>query len=194
MSDAHDPAQQWQRNKHSLMVDVGLGALFFITGSLTDHLVLPALVTAGAGLCVVVAQRVVKVDLLGGLALFGVLTLLVSAGFALVFQDDWAVKMRGTFLGGFIALLMLADGLFNRGGYFGARLLRYMPEPLDPRRLTLGMAALGAVSALANWGVASWLSKEMWLYYTSFGDLVLTILLLVWVLRYARLDDAAEGN
>jgi intracellular septation protein A len=73
-------------------------------------------------------------------------------------------------------------------------LLRYMPEPLDPRRLTLGMAALGAVSALANWGVASWLSKEMWLYYTSFGDLVLTILLLVWVLRYARLDDAAEGN
>jgi intracellular septation protein A len=56
------------------------------------------------------------------------------------------------------------------------------------------MAALGAVSALANWGVASWLSKEMWLYYTSFGDLILTILLMVWVLRYARLDDAAEGN
>ena len=98
MSDAHDPAQQWQRNKHSLMVDVGLGALFFITGSLTDHLVLPALVTAGAGLCVVVAQRFVKVDLLGGLALFGVLTLLVSAGFALAFQDDWAVKMRGRWL------------------------------------------------------------------------------------------------
>jgi len=194
MDDAHDPAQQWQRNKHSLMVDIGLGALFFITGSLTDHLVIPALVTAGAGLCVVVAQRFVKVDLLGGLALFGVLTLLASAGFALAFQDDWVVKMRGTFLGGFIALLMLADGLLNRGGYFGVRLLRYMPEPLDARRLTLGMAVLGAVSALANWGVASWLSKEMWLYYTSFGDLVLTILLMVWVLRYARLDDVAEGN
>jgi hypothetical protein len=28
----------------------------------------------------------------------------------------------------------------------------------------------------------------MWLYYTSFGDLVLSILLMVWVLRYARLE------
>jgi intracellular septation protein A len=73
-------------------------------------------------------------------------------------------------------------------------LLRYMPEPLDARRLTLGMAVLGVVSALANWAVASWLSKEMWLYYTSFGDLVLTILLMVWVLRYARLDDAVAGK
>ena len=47
--------------------------------------------------------------------------------------------------------------------------------------------------ALANWAVASWLSKQMWLYYTSFGDLVLSILLMVWVLRYARLDPVV-GN
>jgi intracellular septation protein A len=192
MTETHDPAQQWQRNKHSLMVDIGLAALFFVTGSFSDHLALPAVVTACAGLCVVVAQRFVKVDLLGGLALFGVLTLLASAGLALAFQDDWAVKMRSTFLGAAIALLMAADGLFNRGGYFGVRMLRYMPEPLDPRRLTLGMAVLGLVSAFTNWAVASWLSKELWLYYTSFGDLVLTILLMVWVLRYARPDDMTE--
>lgn len=183
-----DPSEQWQRNKYSLSVDIGLALLFFVTGSLTDHLAIPAVVTAVAGLCVVVAQRFVKVDLLGGLALFGVLTLLASAGFALAFDDDWAVKMRGTFIGGCVALLMAADAIFNRGGYFGLRLMRYMPEPLDARRLALGLAALGMVSAVVNWVVATWLSKQMWLYYTSFGDLVLTILLMVWVLRYARPD------
>ena len=188
MTEQSDPTLQWQRNKHSLLVDIGLAAVFFVAGSLSDDLALPALITAGAGLGVVVAQRFVKVDLLGGLALFGVLTLLVSAGLALAFQDDWAVKMRSTLLGGFIALLMAGDAFFNNGGYFGARLLRSMPEPLDARRLTLGMAILGLVSALANWAVASWLSKAMWLYYTSFGDLVLSILLMVWVLRYARLE------
>lgn len=193
MSTQPDPALQWQRNKHSLMVDIGLALLFFVAGSLSDDLALPALITAAAGLGVVVAQRFVKVDLLGGLALFGVLTLLVSAGLALALQDDWAVKMRGTLIGGFVALLMAGDALFNNGGYFGARLLRYMPEPLDARRLTLGMAMLGLVSALANWAVASWLSKQMWLYYTSFGDLVLSILLMVWVLRYARLESP-EGD
>ena len=124
--------------------------------------------------------------------LFGVLTLLVSEGFALAFQDDWAVKMRSTFIGGFIAVLMAGDALFNRGGYFGVRLLRYMPEPFDARRLTLGMAGLGAVSATVNWVVATWLSKQMWLYYTSFGDLVLSFLLMVWVLRYARVDEETE--
>ena len=194
MTDTHDPAQQWQRNKHSLMVDVGLGALFFITGSVTDNLVIPALITAAAGLCVVIAQRFVKADLLGGLAVFGVVTLLVSAGFAFLFQDDWAVKMRGTFVGGFVALLMAADGLLNRGGYFGPRLLRYMPEPLDARRLTVGMAVLGSVSAVANWAVATWLSKQMWLYYTSFGDLAITALLIVWVLRYARLEGPVKSS
>jgi len=192
MTDAQDATKHWQRNKYSLMVDIGLAVLFFAAGSLTDHLAIPAVITAAAGLCVVVAQRFVKVDLLGGFALFGVLTLLASAGFALAFQDDWAVKMRSTFIGGFVALLMLGDALFNRGGYFGARLLRYMPEPFDPRRLTLGMAGLGVVSATVNWLVATWLSKQMWLYYTSFGDLMLTFLLMVWVLRYARLDESGE--
>ncbi|NDE02825.1 MAG: hypothetical protein EBZ91_14065, partial [Gammaproteobacteria bacterium] len=70
---------QWNRNKYSLAVDLSLGALFFILAKVTDDLSLSALVTAGAGLAVVFVQRFVKVDLLGGLAMFGVVMLLVSA-------------------------------------------------------------------------------------------------------------------
>jgi intracellular septation protein A len=104
---------QWNRNKYSLAVDMSLGALFFILAKVTDDLTFSALVTAGAGLAVVVVQRFVKVDLLGGLAMFGVFMLLMSAAFSYAFDDDWAVKMKSTFLGGFIALLMFADALFN---------------------------------------------------------------------------------
>ena len=89
---------QIRRNKVPLMVDVALGLIFFIVAKLTD-LSTAALVGAGAGLALVVAQRYVKADLLGGLALFGIVMLLISAGLALAFQDDMMVKMRSTIVG-----------------------------------------------------------------------------------------------
>ena len=51
-------AVEWARNKPSLIVDVSLGLLFFIVGKATGDLSTAALVGAGAGLAVVVLQRV----------------------------------------------------------------------------------------------------------------------------------------
>ena len=177
---------QWNRNKYSFYVDVGLGAMFFILAKLTDDLPLAAILTAMAGLAVAVVQRFVKVDLLGGLAMFGVVMLLVSAAFSYAFDDDWAVKMKSTILGLMVATLMFADAGLNRGRYFGGRLARYMPMPIVPQRLALGMAVLGVVMAGVNWLVATYLSTDLWLYYTSFGDFVLTVTLVFSVMRYAQ--------
>ncbi|MGA0151331.1 MAG: hypothetical protein ACO3JR_06600, partial [Luminiphilus sp.] len=73
---------KWQRNKYSVYADLALGALFFIVGKVTGDLALAAIVGAGGGLALVVAQRFVKVDLLGGFAVFGTIMLLISAAFS----------------------------------------------------------------------------------------------------------------
>ncbi len=182
---------QFQRNKWTLAVDLGMALLFFVVGKMSESLVTPALVCAGAGLVLIVVQRFVKVDLLGGLALFGVAVLLVSATFAWFFQDDWAVKMRSTIVGGAVAAVMFADAIFNRGNYFGGRLARFMPNPIDHRRMAAGLATLGVVMAAVNWGVAKFFSKDVWLAYTSFGDIVLSVLLAMTVIRFAERKPAA---
>lgn len=187
-------AEQWGRNKYSLYVDIGIAVLFFALAKLTDDLPFSALVTAGAGLAVVVVQRFVKVDLLGGLAMFGVLMLLVSAGFSYAFDSDWAVKMKSTLLGGVVAVLMYADAFFNQGRYFGGRLARFMPAPIVPRRMAIGMATLGGVMAAVNYAVASWFSTDVWLYYTSFGDFVVTMVLVFAVIKYATVRDGEQGG
>lgn len=187
-------AEQWGRNKYSFYVDLSIAVLFFVLVKVTDDLPFSALVTAGAGLLVVVVQRFVKVDLLGGLAMFGVLMLLVSAGFSYAFDSDWAVKMKGTLLGGIVAALMYGDAFFNQGRYFGGRLARFMPAPIVPRRMAFGMATLGVVMAVVNYVVASWFSTDVWLYYTSFGDFVVTIALVFAVIKYATVRDGEQGG
>jgi intracellular septation protein A len=139
----------------------------------------------------IVVQRFVKVDLLGGLALFGVAVLCVSAAFAWFFQDDWAIKMRSTIIGGLIAAVMFGDALFNHGRYLGGRLARFMPNPIDTRRMAAGLAGLGVVMALLDWGVARFFSKDIWLAYTSFGDIALSVLLAMAVIRFAERPAAA---
>jgi intracellular septation protein A len=176
---------RWARNKYSIGVDVALGLLFFVVAKLTD-LTTAALVGAAAGLAVVVVQRFVKVDLLGGLAVFGIVMLLISAGFSWLFQDDWAVKMKSTILGVLVATLMLSDALLNRGRYFGERLGRYLMEPTHPQRLALGIGVVGMIMAALNWGVARWASTDVWLFYTTFADIGISIALFFQVLRYAR--------
>ena len=182
---------QWQRNKWTIAVDLGMALLFFVVGKLSESLVTPALVCAGAGLVLIIVQRFVKVDLLGGLALFGVAVLCVSAAFAWFFQDDWAIKMRSTIVGGIVAAVMFADAIFNRGDYFGGRLARFMPNPIDHRRMAAGLATLGVFMATANWAVAELFSKDVWLAYTSFGDIVLSVVLAMAVIRFAERRPAA---
>lgn len=179
-------AINWKRNKPSLFVDIALGLLFFAVAKLTD-LTTAALVGAAAGLALIVVQRFVKVDLTGGLALFGIFTLLLSAGFALAFQDDWAVKMRTTVIGCLVAAIFLADGAL-KGRYLGSRLLRYMPYPdVDAGRLAIGLGGSGLLMAGLNFGVARAVSTDMWLYYTTFGDIIVAMLLFFYgVLPFAR--------
>ena len=77
LPEGFDPGQ-FRRNKVPLMVDIGLGLLFFVVAKATD-LSTAALVGAGAGLALVVAQRFVKADLIGG-SPFSHVRLLLSAG------------------------------------------------------------------------------------------------------------------
>jgi intracellular septation protein A len=180
-------AEQWQRNKPSIYVDLGLALFFFVCAKFTN-LTTAALLGAAAGLAVFLVQRYVKLDLLGGLAMFGVAMLLVSAGFSLVFQDEEIVKMKGTWLGLFTATLFLSDGLLRQGRYFGRRLARYVMQPVSEQRLAIGLGLLGATMALLNWGVAKVFSTDIWLAYTTFGDIGLSMVLFFAVLRFAALS------
>lgn len=178
---------QWLRNKPSLIVDIALGLLFFIVSKATGSLTTAALVGAAAGLAIVVVQRFVKLDLLGGLALFGVCTLLLSAGFSLYFEDERMVQLKGSILGTLVAAVILLDALLNRGRYFGARLARYMVGmPVDPQRLALGLAVMGLCMAGLNLLATQLLSKDHWLVYTTFVDAPLALLLMLGVFRFAR--------
>jgi intracellular septation protein A len=176
---------QFKRNRIPIAVDIALGLLFFIVAKATD-LSTAAIVGAVVGLGLLVVQRFVKVDLIGGLALFGVVMLLLSAGLAILFQDDMAVKMRGTILGLISATLFLGDGLFG-GNRLGKGLARYLPyTDIDPGRLAIGMGVLGLVMAGLNLLVARLASTDFWLFYSTFVDFALIMVLILFVFRYAR--------
>ncbi|WP_133365753.1 septation protein IspZ [Qipengyuania sediminis] len=175
----------WRRNRVPLMVDIGLGLLFFAVAKLTD-LTTAALVGAAAGLVLVVVQRLTRIDLLGGLALFGIAMLLLSAGLAMAFQSDDAVKYRSSIVGLVSATLFFADGLMG-GNRLAMRLRRYLPyRGIDPARLGIGLGALGATMATANFAVAELASTDVWLFYSTFADFALSMVLVMLVFRYAR--------
>lgn len=178
--------ERFRRNLPSLLCDLGLGLLFFVVAKFAG-LTTAAMVGAAAGLALVVVQRFVKVDLLGGLAMFGVVMLLVSAAFSWALQDDFWVKMKSTLLGCFVAALFLTDGLLAGGRWLGARLARYMPYPdVQPGRLAVGMGVMGLLLAGLNWGVATWFSTDAWLWYTTFGDTALAFVLALGAVRWSR--------
>ena len=186
--------RKWQRNKYSIYADMALGALFFIVGKVTEDLALAALIGAGAGLLLVAAQRFVKVDLLGGFAVFGTIMLLISAAFSLALQDDYWVQMKGTVLGLLTASLFMIDGLLRRGAYFGARIERYMPLPLHYDRIAIGMSLVGVVMAVANYYVANHFTEDFWLTWTTFLDLPLSMALFYAVIFWARKRSADEPH
>jgi len=177
---------KWQRNKYSIYADLALGALFYLVGKFTEDLALAAIVGAGAGLALVVLQRFVKVDLLGGFAVFGTIMLVISAAFSLTLQDDYWVQMKGTVLGLLTASVFMIDGVLRQGAYFGARMERYMPLPLHHNRIAVGMSGLGIVMALANYYVAENFSEDFWLTWTTFLDMPLSIGLFYAIIFWAR--------
>lgn len=176
---------RYKANRVPIAVDIALGLLFFIIAKYTD-LSTAAIVGAVAGLALLVIQRFVKVDLTGGLALFGVVMLLISAGLAIVFQDDMAIKMRGTIVGLIGAALFLGDGLLG-GNRLGKGMARYLPyNDLQPGRLALGMGLLGLVLAGINYLVAKFASTDVWLFYSTFVDFILSAALALAVFSFAR--------
>ena len=177
---------KWERNKHSIYADMALGALFFLVGKFTEDLALAAIIGAAAGLALVVVQRFVKVDLLGGFAVFGTIMLLISAGFSLALQDDYWVQMKSTVLGIFTASLFMIDGVVRQGAYFGARIERYMPIPLHHGRIATGISLTGLVMAYGNYLVAENFSEDFWLTYTTFLDIPVSVAMFYAVVYWAR--------
>ena len=180
---------KWEQNKYSIYADLGLWALFFIVSKVTGDLVLAAIVGGVTGLGLIVLQRFVKVDLLGGFAVFGTIMLGISTAFSLVLQDSYWVQMKGTALGLFTATLLMADGLLRQGAYFGARFERYMPGSLHHNRLAIGMSLMGIVSAGGNYFVAENFSEDFWLTYTTFLDFPIIMVSFFVILRWARKSE-----
>lgn len=184
--DKHYDTAVWSRNKVPIAVDLALGLLFYAVAKLTD-LRTAALVGAGVGIALVGAQRFIKTDIIGGMALFGIVLALISAGLAILFQDDDAVKMRTTIMGLIGAAFFLGDGLLLGGKRLGAGMARYLPyTDIVPRRLAIGMGVMGLVMAGLNTVVIAVASTDVWLFYTTFVDFVVAMGLIMLVFRYAR--------
>ncbi|WP_300973209.1 septation protein IspZ [Sphingomonas sp. LHG3406-1] len=189
---AYDPGKL-KRNKVPIAVDLATGLLFFIVAKLTD-LKTAALVGAAAGLALVVIQRFVKVDLIGGMMLFGVFMLLVSAGFAILFEDEEVIKHRSTIVGLVGATCFLFDGLVLKGRKLGRGVDRYMAyTDIDPRRLSIGMGLTGLVMAGGNSLVAWLFSTDVWLVYTTFLDIPVSMGLIFWTISWARKSGKAAA-
>ncbi|REL25908.1 hypothetical protein DXX93_04570 [Thalassotalea euphylliae] len=175
--------QKWQQNKHSIFADIGLGLAFFVVAKITGDLTLAALTGVTLGLALVVIQRFVKVDLLGGFAVFGTVMLMISGIFSLLFQSEYLVQLKGTFMGIISASVLLTDGLFRKGSYFGARFERYLNSPVEHQFFVIGLAVIGLIMAGVNYLVANYMSEDFWLNYDTFFEMPLYFVLfftLVW--------------
>lgn len=174
-----------KRNRTPILVDIALGLIFYFVAKATD-LTTAALIGAAAGLALAVVQRITKIDLLGGLALFGIVMLLISAGLALTFQSDEAVKWRTTVVGLIGASLFLVDAMTG-GKRIGTGMARYIPyRDVDTRRLAFGMGGIGILMAGLNIVALRLLSTDGWLFYTTFVDILLVFVLATAAIQWSR--------
>lgn len=178
-----------KENRLPFAVDVVTGLLFYVIAKMTD-LQTAALVGVVVGFGLIVFQRITKIDVTGGLALFGIAMLCISAGLALWLNDDEWIKLRGTITGLIAASIFLIDGL--RGGpYIGKGLARYMPySDLNPGRFAIAMGSIGVIMAGLNYAAAKLLTTDSWLFYTTFVDTFVVIGLVFFALRFARGQNA----
>lgn len=175
----------WKRNWPSIATDISLALMFFFLAR-EFGLVTAAVGGAAAGLVLWGVQRISKIDLLGGLAVFGIAMSLVSAAFSLIFQEERIIQHRGTILGVVGALPFLADGLLARGQKLAVRLARYLTFDVDAGRLALCMGLIGLVSASINAVAVALLSRDAWLVFTTFLDTPIVIVLFLTTLLWVR--------
>lgn len=174
-----------KHNRLPFAIDVITGLLFYIIAKMTD-LQTAAMVGIVVGFGLIAFQAITKIDVTGGLALFGIVMLTISAGLAWYFADDEWVKLRGTITGLIAAAFFIIDGL--RGGhYIGRGLARYMPySDIIPGRMAFAMGLVGIVMALLNYAVAKLASTDIWLFYKTFVDFFIVAGLAMFAIRYAR--------
>jgi intracellular septation protein A len=174
-----------KENRIPFAVDVATGLLFYVVAKLTD-LQTAAMVGVVVGFGLIAFQTITKIDVTGGLALFGIVMLCISAGLAYWLADEEWIKLRGTITGMIAASFFLLDGA--RGGpYIGKGLARYMPySDIDTGRFAIGMGCVGLFMAGLNYGAAKLLSTDAWLFYTTFIDFFIVGGLVFFVLRFAR--------
>lgn len=170
-------SEKWQQNKHSILADIALGIAFFIVAKVTGDLTIAALTGVSLGLALIVLQRFVKVDLLGGFAVFGTIMLLISGLFSLAFQSEYLVQLKGTIMGLLTATIFLIDGGLRKGRYFGPRFERFLSSPVEHQFFVIGLGVIGGVMAGINYLIATYLSEDMWLNYTTFMDTPLYFIL-----------------
>lgn len=178
-------AGAWKRNWPSLATDIALGLVFFFLAR-EFGLVTAAVSGAFAGLVLWGVQKWIRVDLLGGLAVFGIAMGLLSAAFALAFQDERFVQHRGTLFGVIGALPFLADGLFRQGQLLAVRLARYLAFEVDAARLGVAMGLIGLVSASMNAVAVVLLSRDAWLVFSTFLDVPIVMAMFLLALGWVR--------
>lgn len=189
-----DPAIDVARLRSSLpaiATDIGMGLLFFVVARF-EGLRTAALVSAGTGIALVPLQWGIRritgkrIDLFGGMAMFGMGMLALSAGFSWWVQSDLAIQLKGTVIGGAVAIAYAADALFD-GRWLGRRLTMYLAyTDLDERRLAVGMCGVGAALAGLNAAFALGTSRDIWLMYSAWGDTVASMVLAGIAVQVAR--------
>jgi intracellular septation protein A len=174
-----------KNNRLPFAIDIITGLLFYVVAKLTD-LQTAAMVGVAIGFALVLFQYLTKIDVTGGLALFGIVMLAISAGLAWYLADEEWVKLRGTITGLIGASFFIIDGL--RGGhYVGRGLARYMPySDIDHGRMAFAMGLVGLIMAALNYGVAKLFSTDAWLFYKTFVDFFIVAALAMVAIRFAR--------
>ena len=142
-----------RHNRLPFAIDMATGLLFYVIAKMTD-LQTAALVGVVVGLGLVTFQRITKIDVTGGLALFGIVMLCISSGLAVWLNDDEWIKQRGTITGLIAASFFIIDGV--RGGpYIGKGWARYMPDSdINAGRFGIVMGVAGLIMAALNYGAA----------------------------------------
>lgn len=183
----------------AIATDIGIGALYFAVARLVD-LRTAALVAAGVGLALVPTQWAIRritgreARLLGGMAPLGIALLVLSAAYSWVVPTDFAIQMKGTVLGFAVAATYAIDAVAG-GRWLGSRLSLYLAYArLDHRRLSSGMAGVGAVLAGLNAAFVLGTPRETWLMYSAWGDTAASMVLVTVAVQWARRRDTPPDD